>query len=326
MEFATLEQLRSLGIACADALHIAPETPLRGLEGVELRLRNFFREREHQQGHALVVSYADSTFEDYENSSIAIAGHHECVQRRVCELMSAAPSRSISVHHSAANGRIGLLLRRMPPLLVALRMSSGAPTVESVALAGSAQPVVPSFLDDFDDELSSPSRGLGDAIAAPMVRASTVQAWAGPLIWSLGKVYCQRSANARYEAVVEDQDDWVKVTWAVDDGAALIRVAAEAASALARHEEGPCTVRVALECVFGCPPPPASLSASTTVVQAMGNGEDSMPHQPGDLRSAIVIGACVIRDSQSSHTTGTRTGDRHRPARTCVRTGRGLDT
>ena len=325
---STLDRLQRLGIPCADTLHLAPGTKLRGVDGVELAVRIFYREHEQHKGHALVVAYDDALFSpsnageekerdddgsddddnDEENAYAVIGtgGTDEQAQSQVIKLMRLAPEREVVVRHSAANGRVGLMLRRMPPLLVTLQCAPGVPAIVAHAtLAGGAPPIVPtSLLVDDEAELvaSPPQQHLGETSGDELVRRAASAAdkwagWSGRLLWSLGKVYCCRDGRRpRYEALVEEQEEWTKVEWAADDGARILRVAVDAASALAQYEARPCTVRVALECVFGCAQaaPGAGQAGGSVALVAAEDHDSNGVFLQGDLRSAVVIAACVV--------------------------------
>lgn len=309
MEEEDIGLLRSKGIPCASVMRIAP-----GTDDVELRLRVFFREHNHLHGHAIVISYSSDTNpqnpedEDDESYFYIRAGADDSqLQSRVIELMAAAPDRAVCVRTSAANGRIGLMLHRLPPLLITVRcMPDTNVHIERAILAGSSAPVLPSTMISTDDEdVCARPRDLGVASDSPLVRRPfVVDAWVEPLLWSLGKVYCCHGPSERYEALVDDQEDWSKVAWTPDDGALILRVAADAAKALAMRESRPCAVQVALECVFGSrwdrgrersgggsDSIAATAGGGSKVVAAPAQEARGVQNATGDLRTAIVIGA-----------------------------------
>ena len=164
MEEEDIGLLRSKGIPCASVMRIAP-----GTDDVELRLRIFFREHNHLHGHAIVISYRSDTNpqnpedEDDESYFYIRAGADDSqLQSRVIELMVAAPDRAVCVRTSAANGRIGLMLHRLPLLLITVRcMPDTNVHIERAILAGSSAPVLPSTI------CSSTSTGTSRATATP---------------------------------------------------------------------------------------------------------------------------------------------------------------
>ena len=299
--------LRAADCAC-HAAHIAPGTPL---QEIKHSLCVLLREHEHLRGHAMVVSYDDDMFASGDKDDGDEGDHwsiikqdDEIVQQHVVQLMRSAPERAICVRHSAANGRIGLLLRRMPPLLFTITCQDSSVSIDSASLSGSA-PIVPQQLLTNDEEPSTASSLevqadlVSDRSEALVRRAgATAASWAVPLLWSLSKVYCCRDyQRERYEALVDDDDDWTKVIWAADDGTRILRAAADAASALASQQAGsrPCTVLVALECVFGSPCANASPAVASdnirAVVPAMPMSEQPLEGAAvGDLRRVVVIG------------------------------------
>ena len=167
--------------------------------------------------------------------------------------------------------------------------------VECAHLAGHAAPPPPPELlqDDDDDDEDEEADGGEETAAAPnamVCRAAPINRWAAPLLWSLGKGYCCHSdGGGVYSACEEDQNRWAKVRWGGHDGERILSVAADAARALMANEKSDCscTVRVAVELVFGSPedtPPSTStvLSASTQVVER------------SDLREIVVCSAEVV--------------------------------
>ena len=315
--YTSLAWLRSLRVPCADALHIAPGTPLFGSDGVELTLRVFYREHEHLGGHALLVAYDDGAAldndADEERSCITICGGGDDLhlQHRVLELMSAAPERAVCVRHSAANGRIGLMLRRMPPLIVTVRCEPASPaTVERIALAGStAPPILPKPLfgeDDEDDEDESPiqARDLSEASSGAELAHHAVETsddeWARQVSWSLAKVYCCRGPGARYNSLLDDQDDWTKVVWAADDGMRIMRAASAAATALMTHSgKASASVHVALECVFGSAAQRGGggeVNVRSTAVVPASAAKEGMVQ--GELRDIVVTWARIDQQWQ----------------------------
>ena len=261
-------------------------------------------------GQSLLISYNQQEEEDGEDydecESIVIIGQgfwQEDVQSKVVALASAEPSRAIRIRHSKGNGRIGLMLRRLPPLLVTFKCGGGGGgqlAVECAHLAGHAAPPPPPELlrDDDDDDEDEEADGGGETAAAPnaMVRrAAPINRWAAPLLWSLGKVYCCHSDRGGvYSACEEDQNRWAKVRWGGHDGERILSVAADAARALMANEKSDCscTVRVALELVFGSPEetPPST----STVLSASTQTQSEAIESTSDLREIVVCSAEVV--------------------------------
>ena len=130
----------------------------------------------------------------------------------------------------------------------------------------------------------------------------------------LRKVYRGPWCFGAYGAALDDPDDWTKVRWTESDGRRL-RVAPDAARALAGRAGCPCTVQLGLEFVFG--PPSQDLcpegrhafaSAQATAVTPSANEHRAELESQrlsdlsdlSDLRAVIVASATVSHDSGST--------------------------
>ena len=171
--------------------------------------------------------------------------------------------------------------------------------VECAHLAGHAAPPPPPELlqDDDDDDEDEEADGGEEAAAAPnamVCRAAPINRWAAPLLWSLGKVYCCHGDGGVYSACEEDQNRWAKVRWGGHDGERILSVAADAARALMANEKSDCscTVRVAVELVFGSPEdtPPST----STVLSASTQTQSEAIESTSDLREIVVCSAEVV--------------------------------
>ena len=181
------------------------------------------------------------------------------------------------------NGRIGLLLNPLPPLLFAFEKNSAADICLTRAwLEGSAEPLQPPPEPD-RRPISLPEHTGGAAGANTALTAqnsSRASPWEPQLLWQLGKIYCARHADhdsARYPAEDDDQDSWAKARFRDSDAALVLRAAADAACAALSPNTQSAVVSVELS--FGPPPPPPPASAALVV--------DAAVPELSDLREAV---------------------------------------
>ena len=187
------------------------------------------------------------------------------------------------------NGRIGLLLNPLPPLLFAFEKNSTADICLTRAwLEGSAEPLQPPPEPDrrpFLPEHTGGAAGANTALAAQ--NSSRSSPWEPQLLWQLGKIYCARHADhdsARYPAEDDDQDAWAKARFSDGDAALVLRAAADAASAALESPNTQSAV-VSVELSFGPPPPPPPASAALVV--------DAAVPELSDLREAVATRVLV---------------------------------
>ena len=304
-------------------------------------LRIFIGELEeafHIQGHTLTVLYDDNARGAWAEAAGVDDEHDETgnhtfvmngqgpprdyelrLQSCIVQLVAAEPARAVCVLHSAANGRIGLMLRRLPPLVVMMRceprdggMSLMSARLGSERAGGSHAVPVPRALDADDDDEVTEDTEQRDEIThdhsatstevEPQLLARPHDEWARGLIWSMNKVYCCREtgclqSSRPYASLVDDEDEWAKVEWGDADGATLVQTAGEAAQVLAQRAGKACTVHVALELTFGRPPPMPSqqqAGASEAVIRADPNaGAHVAAGRRGDLMDVRVRSAVV---------------------------------
>ena len=186
------------------------------------------------------------------------------------------------------NGRIGLLLNPLPPLLFAFRRNSVADIVLARAwLEGSPEPLQPPPEPDRRPALPETTHGAAGADAALAAQnSSRASPWEPQLLWQLGKIYCARHADhdgARYPAEDDDQDSWAKARFSAGDAALVLRAAADAASAAWSPNTQSAVVSVELS--FGPPPPPPPASAALVV--------DAAVPELSDLREAVATRVLV---------------------------------
>lgn len=198
----TLDYLRSHGIPCACTLRLNFD------DLGTSKLSSFLSEHggaDSSRGHAVHIAHDDNdTFdcqgssdgsggsddEDERDSSVFTIGAMGWLSRceeRAAQLLRASPSRSIYLRYSEANGRIGLMLRRLPLLMVSMRCASdGRVEIESARLRGRGP------LSSSSDEVVQPKAHLGEGTGADVVRRvpATLDDWAASLLWMLLKVHC----------------------------------------------------------------------------------------------------------------------------------------
>ena len=187
------------------------------------------------------------------------------------------------------NGRIGLLLNPLPPLLFAFRKNSVADIVIQRAwLEGSAEPLPPPPEADRRPLLPETEGGAAGANAAITAQnTSRAAPWKPQLLWQLGKIYCARHADhdgARYPAEDDDQDSWAKARFCDSDAALVLRAAADVACAALESPNTQSAV-VSVELSFGPPPPPPPASAALVV--------DAAVPELSDLREAVATRVLV---------------------------------
>jgi hypothetical protein len=188
------------------------------------------------------------------------------------------------------NGRIGLLLNPLPPLLFAFEKNSTADICLMRAwLEGSAEPLPPPPEADRRQlalpETADGAAGAGAALTAQ--NSSRASPWEPQLLWQLGKIYCARHADhdgARYPAEDDDQDSWAKARFCASDAALVLNAAADAASAALESPNTQSAV-VSVELSFGPPPPPPPASAALVV--------DAAVPELSDLREAVATRVLV---------------------------------
>ena len=186
------------------------------------------------------------------------------------------------------NGRIGLLLNPLPPLLFAFnRNSINELQIERAWLEGSPEPLQPPPEPD-RRPLALPTTGgaAGADTALATQNSSRASPWEPQLLWQLGKIYCARHADhdgARYPAEDDDQDSWAKARFCASDAALVLRAAADAASAALESPNTQSAV-VSIELSFGPPPPPPA-SAALVV--------DAAVPELSDLREAVATRVLV---------------------------------
>ena len=188
------------------------------------------------------------------------------------------------------NGRIGLLLNPLPPLLFAFRKNGIADIViERAWLEGSAEPLQPPPEPDRRPlaltETADGAAGANMALSAQ--NSSRASPWEPQLLWQLGKIYCARHADhdgARYPAEDDDQDSWAKARFCASDAALVLNAAADAASTALRSPNTQSAV-VSVELSFGPPPPPPPASAALVV--------DAAVPELSDLREAVATRVLV---------------------------------
>ena len=188
------------------------------------------------------------------------------------------------------NGRIGLLLNPLPPLLFVFRKNSLADIViERAWLEGSPEPLQPPPEPDRRPlQLPETAGGAAGADAALTAQNSPrASPWEPQLLWQLGKIYCARHADhdsARYPAEDDDQDAWAKARFSDGDAALVLNAAADAASTALRSPNTQSAV-VSVELSFGPPPPPPPASAALVV--------DAAVPKLSDLREAVATRVLV---------------------------------
>ena len=188
------------------------------------------------------------------------------------------------------NGRIGILLNPLPPLLFAFEKNSTADICLMRAwLEGSAEPLPPPPEADRRQlalpETADGAAGAGAALTAQ--NSSRASPWEPQLLWQLGKIYCARHADhdgARYPAEDDDQDSWAKARFCASDAALVLNAAADAASAALESPNTQSAV-VSVELSFGPPPPPPPASAALVV--------DAAVPELSDLREAVATRVLV---------------------------------
>ena len=197
----TLDYLRSQGIPCACTLRLSLD------DLGTSKLSSFLSEHEgadNSRGHAVHIAHDDNDSFDCEGSSDGSGGSDDEDERdssvftigamswlsrceeRAAQLLRESPSRSIYLRYSEANGRIGLMLRRLPLLMVSMRCASdGRVEIESARLRGHAP------LSSSSDEVVQPKAHLGEGTGADVVRRvpATLDDWAASLLWMLLKVH-----------------------------------------------------------------------------------------------------------------------------------------
>lgn len=298
----SLRRLRAIGVPCA---HSALHTDQQLFEQFE-------------ECTAVVIGYDDDTGEsayDEEGDEYSVVPTDGSdwwreATVRIGRLAAAAPSRPICLRGSAANGRIGLLLRRLPALSVTLRTgATESAVVCSARLWGQELSPVPDT-EDWDAS-STTEQHLGCASGNEVLRPtahSSARDWVPALAYALAKVYCCRRETVAgvYAAAVDDQDEWTKVRWReTSDGAAILRVALDAAAGLARGDA--CTVRIGLELIFGdarrggSNDAVGSMALATAAVSA-----EARPEDAGDLRAVQVVAAAVVERGAAAESAGVR--------------------
>ena len=186
------------------------------------------------------------------------------------------------------NGRIGLLLNPLPPLLFAFEKNSLADICLTRAwLEGSAEPLQPPPEPDRRPSLPEHTGGAAGANTALTAQnSSRASPWEPQLLWQLGKIYCARHADhdgARYPAEDDDQDSWAKARFSAGDAALVLNAASAAASAALESPNTQSAV-VSVELSFGPPPPPPA-SAALVV--------DAAVPELSDLREAVATRVLV---------------------------------
>ena len=187
------------------------------------------------------------------------------------------------------NGRIGLLLNPLPPLLFVFRKNSLADIViERAWLEGSPEPLQPPPEPDRRPlQLPETAGGAAGADAALTAQNSPrASPWEPQLLWQLGKIYCARHADhdgARYPAEDDDQDAWAKARFSDGDAALVLNTAVDAVSAA--WSPNTQSAVVSIELSFGPPPPPPPASAALVV--------DAAAPELSDLREAVATRVLV---------------------------------
>lgn len=319
---SNLEFLRSQGIPCARALHIPAGA------AVDVDVVQFVRELPEYSagmlyGQAILISYddlmlldnsegiyiaddveegddSDSTDRIDRGFNVVTIGSTEWAAR--CHLVATrlarkAPSRPICMVHSESNGRIGLMLRRLPPLVVLLHCIPGKSVeIEAAYLRGQTPPSCSS------SEVLPTQMHLGTATGVEVERRvpASLNEWAAPLLWNLGKVYHGPWGFSAYGAFVDNHDDWCKVEWG-NSGNTILDAAVRCASALARREPSACKVQLALELIFG----PDDGAFAPNVQRGMASTAlDVLHSQPmvSDLRTVLITSAAVKPCAGSTET------------------------
>lgn len=310
---AALTRLRHHGVPAPAAVRIpANSTDAQAAEAIASLVATL---NPHERCEALLVQSdhigcwddgsadADGENDDESFGTDAFDDGHGCVQLASADWLQQAlrcvaacdRSAAVCVQHDPANGRIGLLLRRCPPLWARVELDGAAVHDHTAADTPlDAMPLAP--------------------VAPPTAPPAAAQEAAARLLWGLRKVYCAgdlAGGGARFGAFSRDADDWRKVEWRLHDDAALVgSVAQRAACALAPMCGDASAIHLALALCFGrrAAEEEAAAPRGDAAGAALADRERRSSDEDGDERLAstsdlvhVIVQCVAIESSASRH-------------------------